>query len=854
MIPVKLSVRNFMCYRDNVPPLYLDGIHTACLCGGNGNGKSALLDAITWALWGKARAKSDDELIHLGQREMEVDFEFRVDENRYCVLRKHAKTRLGRSGQTLLDFQVAAPNGFSSISGNNLGETQQKIIRILRMDYPTFINSAFLRQGHADEFTIKPPAKRKKVLANILGLSFYDELEQRAKEYAREREQMERELEHSIKEMEQEISLKGEYELKLQQLREALAGLDRQVKEQDSQVKSLREAKNALQLKQERLVELKGEIEREKEELGYWQNQVEEHVHKVEEYEKVIQRGSEVEMGYARLQTTKKESEELNIKLGRLAALRERKSELDRVIQSSKGELSTQQRLAQSKVEEWQARSDQIPQLEQDLASERAKLDNIAQKDKELEEKRRQAQELALYIQHLKSSNAQLEQELEESRAKLTLLKQGDVRCPLCETELGVVGKQRVEEKYEVEISARVNVQQRNELEIGGGEKRHRSLKFEISESELRVNQQRAEAQSKAAVLEREISRAKQAATELLEGKARLTQLGERLAKGDFAVAEQIKLKEVEQQIAELGYDAQRHQQLRQLLAELEKYEALQRRLEEAGRFLPSERAALDQARGAVVRWNSTLEKDKQKAEALSNELAALPGLISRLTNAEQAYNGLLWRQTEIRDKMVATQEKLARCSELEGKRQEKQQSLLWILRERKIYEELAEAFGKRGVQAILIESAIPEIEIEANKLLSRLTDNQMSVRIETQRETKKGETIETLDIKISDELGTRTYEMYSGGEAFRINFSLRIALSKLLAKRAGAPLPTLFIDEGFGTQDTSGLGKLVEAINSIREDFEKIIVITHLEELKDAFPVRIEVTKTAEGSTISVN
>ena len=77
MIPLNLRLRNFMCYRDNVPPLSFDGIHTACLSGDNGNGKSALIDAMTWALWGKARAKSDDELVHTGEKEMEVEFEFR---------------------------------------------------------------------------------------------------------------------------------------------------------------------------------------------------------------------------------------------------------------------------------------------------------------------------------------------------------------------------------------------------------------------------------------------------------------------------------------------------------------------------------------------------------------------------------------------------------------------------------------------------------------------------------------------------------------------------------------------------------------------------------------------------------
>jgi exonuclease SbcC len=134
------------------------------------------------------------------------------------------------------------------------------------------------------------------------------------------------------------------------------------------------------------------------------------------------------------------------------------------------------------------------------------------------------------------------------------------------------------------------------------------------------------------------------------------------------------------------------------------------------------------------------------------------------------------------------------------------------------------------------------------------MTDNRMHIALETQREAKTGGVIETLDIKIADELGTRNYELFSGGEAFRINFALRIALSKLLVRRAGASLPTLIMDEGFGTQDSAGKEKLVEAINSIQDDFEKIIVITHIEELKDIFPVRIDIAKTSEGSTISVS
>jgi exonuclease SbcC len=65
--------------------------------------------------------------------------------------------------------------------------------------------------------------------------------------------------------------------------------------------------------------------------------------------------------------------------------------------------------------------------------------------------------------------------------------------------------------------------------------------------------------------------------------------------------------------------------------------------------------------------------------------------------------------------------------------------------------------------------------------------------------------------------------------------------------------LPTLFIDEGFGSQDATGQERLIQAIQSIQDDFQKIIVITHIEQVKESFPVRIEVTKTGSGSTFVV-
>ena len=109
-----------------------------------------------------------------------------------------------------------------------------------------------------------------------------------------------------------------------------------------------------------------------------------------------------------------------------------------------------------------------------------------------------------------------------------------------------------------------------------------------------------------------------------------------------------------------------------------------------------------------------------------------------------------------------------------------------------------------------------------ANAILARLTDNRIQVAFESLRDLKKGGTRETLDVKIADEIGERSYHLYSGGEAFRTNFALRIALSKVLAMRSGTRLHTLFIDEGFGTQDEQGISTTHRSDPKNQRGFQK--------------------------------
>jgi exonuclease SbcC len=175
--------------------------------------------------------------------------------------------------------------------------------------------------------------------------------------------------------------------------------------------------------------------------------------------------------------------------------------------------------------------------------------------------------------------------------------------------------------------------------------------------------------------------------------------------------------------------------------------------------------------------------------------------------------------------------------------------------KDRDLYKHLRTAFGKNGIPSLIIEQTLPEVEERANELLDRLTEGRMHIRLQTLRELNAGGTAETLMITITDEQGqARAYETFSGGEAFRVNFALRIALSQLLAERSGVRIRTLVIDEGFGTQDAQGVDSMIGAIQTVQHDFDKILVITHLDQLKEAFPVRIEVEKhPLEGSRFQV-
>ena len=693
MIPVELELHNFLAYRDP-PLLILDGVHVVCLAGENGAGKSSILDAITWSLWGKARSNSPDDLIHQGETEMRVALTFLQGEERFRVIRQR---KSGKRGSSILELQAwdNTVDSWRGLSDATMRDTQAKIDELLRMDYDTFVNSAFLLQGRADEFTTKTPAQRKQVLANILGLTVWEIYEGRVRDRINaSRAGIER-LEGRLAEIDRELSQRAQYE--------------KELKEAEARANTLGE----------------------------------------------------------QLAVSEKEWSGLEETRTELVGLQRQIDDLTRRIQQREAEINEAEREQQAAKE--QADRAAIDAALQSVQASLAELEPLEQERQALEVEREQATKEAATLCGI---NEALGPETEPIKVRVETLQAADEPiCPTC--------NQPLSEEHSHSLIAEL------EAEIGSRREQYRTNREQVGE------------------LERNIANLDQRRKDLNE------RLKERPA--------------LEKKAGELGAalghadDAKKRAQ------------ALQERIE---------------------RWKKELTVDNDDRTKLDEKADRSEELLRKASLTLADLDRFRADKRLADERVGAARQQIAAIEALEKQRDQRVTQRDAEAEALRDYEELREAFSKRGVPAMIIETVVPELERTANDLLVRMTEGRMHVRIETQREIKTGELREALDIIISDELGSRPYELYSGGEAFRIDFAIRIALSRLLANRAGAQLRSLFIDEGFGTQDLRGREHLVSAINSIQDDFDLILVITHIDELKEAFPTRIEVTKTSDGST----
>ena len=861
MIPQRLSVRNFLCYRENVPTLDFQGIHVACLCGQNGHGKSALLDAVTWCLWGEARGKTQDDLISYGADECRVELEFLSRDTSYRVIR--SRSRAGgrrRQGVSDLQFQVLGSDAAIAITGDHIRETQAKIEQTIGMDYDAFINSAFLLQGRAAEFTNKTPADRKAVLSKILGLEAYDRIQERARQRLDEGKSSSSEIEGSLGRMRSDLENIGDPAIELAEVKMRLDDVNRQTEESRGRVEGLRAQVGELDSLRESLTELGVNITGIRSDIEQLESALSASQGRLRGYLDLIQEADPIRQGSERLILARNRLETLEEARGRYDQLGESKNQLQRSIDTSRTLLEAKiAQLIRRVHVELGPKAGAETELAGQLAQVQQRLNGLDQEKVQVAGLRDRLTKTSTAIGEAQGTAERYLVEGKELAAKLEFLEKsggGEAVCPLCQTSLGHDGCTALSHTYTTDIQAKRNLYRQNQQRLKQLETEKTDMEQEWGQRDQALTTSLREGQSKLQELESRIQESREAQKTLDEERKQVQAAQSSLASGDFASAEQSELKAIEDQIQSLGYDDEARQQSYAETRELAHFEERQGQLTQAESSLPAEQESLARTQDILNRRRIDLEQAQERRTTGEQSISELPQLQTGLKAAESGLAELESTRQTTTARLGYLDGEVRRLQSLRREVSRDSARLTALKEDEGIYQELVTAFGRQGIQAMLIETVVPRLEEEANLLLGRMTDNRMQVKLETQRERRsgRGDPIETLEINVSDELGPRSYEMYSGGEAFRVNLSLRIALSKVLAQRMGAPLPTLFIDEGFGSQDAAGRERILDVISAIENDFDKIIVVTHLDDMKDVFPVRIEVQKGDDGSTFWIS
>jgi exonuclease SbcC len=250
-----------------------------------------------------------------------------------------------------------------------------------------------------------------------------------------------------------------------------------------------------------------------------------------------------------------------------------------------------------------------------------------------------------------------------------------------------------------------------------------------------------------------------------------------------------------------------------------------------------------------------------------NNRISELDGALQRLGPIVQTFTALDMEQKKLEGELTGIQgdlgtEKANRDSAKEDldeikRTKVKHKELVEQIGDKeriKIAYELLEKeiFHKDGIPTALLMEIVPEIEQEASKILRDLSNGRMDISFKFGRKTKTGKITEELIVEAVDQGRSHPVSRYSGGERMRINFALRLGVSEAITRRSGyrGRIESLVIDEGFGALDEEGRRATVEILQALRQRFKKILVISHIDDVRDAFEARLVVMRPAGGDS----
>ena len=254
-----------------------------------------------------------------------------------------------------------------------------------------------------------------------------------------------------------------------------------------------------------------------------------------------------------------------------------------------------------------------------------------------------------------------------------------------------------------------------------------------------------------------------------------------------------------------------------------------------------------------VIQFDTDLENGRKDVQ---QKKAALGDRVR--PNVKEAEKQLTEKETQ--KETVSNQHGLKKkaLQDQENVSEELQKALpLWEQKEQRNKANMEFAKRLRGDSSISLQRYVlgvmlTSITNAANQLLKTVYGGRY--QLYRTNEATNGKQKRGLDLVVADQDGQRSVNSLSGGEKFLLSLSLGIGLATVVqAQGSGIRLEAMFIDEGFGSLDEKSIDDALEILETVRSGSGIVGIISHVERLAETIPAKIEITKTKNGSQCKV-
>jgi DNA repair protein SbcC/Rad50 len=772
----RLRLANFRQHRDTEIELWpgLTGI-----IGPNGAGKSTLLEALAWAIYGAAAARGTNESLRFARAEprspVRVELEFGLGGQDYRVIR------------TLTGADVFADGQDDPVATTIRGATEflQQRIGLSREE---FFNTYFTGQKELHFLAQMGPAERGRFLAQVLG---YERLRVAQERVRARRSELGHEIDGLLAGMADPGALRAERDAAV----ERCSGARAEWEAARAELEAARAVLADLAPRWVRAQEAQAQVAR-------LEHQRELEAQQYRDASRLVVRAEEefeaVERGEAELAPLRRDLAELpaqvreHERLSELARVHERR----RVLEETAGQLRQEVSRTAVRLERLTGAEDFVARFRAELEEMREQLvaaEAAVERERDLWLQDRQ--EIRTRLLTYTDRTAELQQQLDQLREAGP-----EGECPTCARPLQDHFEQvmkGLEDEWESLVQDGKWLKKR--------EKQLEPKPVALAEAEAA----RAEVQSRIERRTEKLRRAELAVAERVELEAELTRARDRLATMDEELA-----------ALPAGHDPGALDAAQRRLERLRELERRATRLEE----IASRRPRVKQERDEAVARRDAAETRGRAAraemEALGFPADAFEGLRRDHEEATNHVRGLELRATEARGRLDAAEERVQAMDRSIEEYDAKRQGVDRLEIERKHHAELDRAFTR--LRTDLNARVRPELSELASAFLADITGGRYSA------------------LEIDDNYNVLLFDhgeekpVISGGEEDVANLVLRLAISQMIAERAGHPLSILILDEVFASLDVDRRDAVIQLLRGLTGRFEQVILISHIEAMRD--------------------